>query len=172
MEKILKFLKCNDIEDVYKKIKSYEISEELQEFKNLMIAVSEKQIIGKDITNKKDLIEYLKKDMGFNNLEEFKVLFLDSSNKIIANKTLFKGTVNRNVVYPRVVIEEALKYSTRGLILVHNHPTGLLNPSSKDIELTDVLYDLCENLDIKLIDHIIVSNNNYFSFFENNLIVC
>ena len=173
MKKILKFLKCKDIDEVVSKIKSYEINDELEQFKELMITISKGNIGKKDLTTvkgKTELLNYLKSDIGFKSTEEFKVIYLSSSNRLLGEETLFRGTVDRSVVYPRLIIERALKYPTKGIIFAHNHPSGSLTPSKKDIVLTQELKDLLDVLDIKLLDHIILGEGDHFSFYENGLI--
>ncbi len=173
MKKILRFLKCKDIDEVVIKIKSYEISEELEQFKELMTTISKGNIGKKDLATvkgKTELLNYLRSDIGFKNTEEFKVIYLSSSNRLIGEETLFRGTIDRSVVYPRLIVERALKYPTKGIIFAHNHPSGDLKPSRKDIELTHELKDLLEILDIKLLDHIIISDEDYFSFYDNGFI--
>ncbi|MHA4987969.1 JAB domain-containing protein [Cetobacterium somerae] len=173
MKKILKFLKCKDIDEVVSKIKSYEINEELSQFKELMTTISKGNIGKKDLTTvkgKTELLNYLRSDIGFKNLEEFKVIYLSSSNRLLGEETLFRGTIDRSVVYPRLIVERALKYATKGIIFAHNHPSGDLKPSRKDIELTHELKDLLDVLDIKLLDHIILGEGEHFSFYENGLI--
>ncbi|MEG0645235.1 JAB domain-containing protein [Cetobacterium sp.] len=173
MKKILRFLKCKDIDEVVTKIKSYEISEELEQFKELMTTIAKGNIGKKDLATvkgKTELLNYLRSDIGFKNLEEFKVIYLSSSNRLIGEETLFRGTIDRSVVYPRLIVERALKYPTKGIIFAHNHPSGDLKPSRKDIELTHELKDLLDVLDIKLLDHIILGEGDHFSFYENGLI--
>ena len=173
MKKILRFLKCKDIEEVVAKIKSYEISEELEQFKELMTTIAKGNIGKKDLATlkgKTELLNYLRSDIGFKNLEEFKVIYLSSSNRLLGEETLFRGTIDRSVVYPRLIVERALKYPTKGIIFAHNHPSGDLKPSRKDIELTHELKDLLDVLDIKLLDHIILGEGDHFSFYENGLI--
>ncbi|MGL5767411.1 MAG: JAB domain-containing protein [Sarcina sp.] len=173
MKKILRFLKCKDIDEVVAKIKSYEISEELEQFKELMTTIAKGNIGKKDLATvkgKTELLNYLRSDIGFKNTEEFKVIYLSSSNRLIGEETLFRGTIDRSVVYPRLIVERALKYPTKGIIFAHNHPSGDLKPSRKDIELTHELKDLLDVLDIKLLDHIILGEGDHFSFYENRLI--
>ncbi|MGL4652472.1 JAB domain-containing protein [Cetobacterium sp.] len=173
MKKILKFLKCKDIDEVVSKIKSYEINEELEQFRELMTTIAKGNIGKKDLTTvkaKSELINYLRSDIGFKNTEEFKVIYLSSSNRLIGEETLFRGTIDRSVVYPRLIVERALKHPTKGIIFAHNHPSGDLKPSRKDIELTNELKDLLEVLDIRLLDHLIIGENDYFSFYDNGLI--
>ena len=140
MKKILKFLKCKDIDEVVSKIKSYEINEELEQFRELMTTIAKGNIGKKEA--KSELLNYLRSDIGFKNTEEFKVIYLSSSNRLIGEETLFRGTIDRSVVYPRLIVERALKHPTKGIIFAHNHPSGDLKPSRKDIELTNELKDL------------------------------
>ncbi|MGL5935236.1 MAG: JAB domain-containing protein [Cetobacterium sp.] len=169
----MRFLKCKDIDEVVNKIKSYEINEELEQFKELMTTISKGNIQRKDLTTvkaKSELLSYLRSDIGFKNTEEFKVIYLSSSNRLIGEETLFRGTIDRSVVYPRLIVERALKYPTKGVIFAHNHPSNDLKPSRKDIELTHELKDLLERIDIRLLDHIIIGEDDYFSFYDNGLI--
>lgn len=122
------------------------------------------------IRGKKELIEYLKNDIGFMKNEEFKVIYLNNDNKVVCDEVLFKGTINRSVVYPRKILERGIDTKARGLIFAHNHPSGNLTPSKKDIELTLEMQELLEKVDIKLLDHIIISEDDYYSFYENGLL--
>ncbi|MGL4628520.1 RadC family protein [Cetobacterium sp.] len=124
----------------------------------------------KTLKGKTDLINYLKDDVGSLKSEEFKVIYLSSDNKIVADEILFKGTIDRSVVYPRKIVERAIHNRAKGVIFAHNHPSGNLTPSKKDIELTLEMQELLEKVDIKLLDHIIVSDESYFSFYDNGLI--
>ncbi|MGL5935815.1 MAG: JAB domain-containing protein, partial [Cetobacterium sp.] len=122
------------------------------------------------LKGKADLISYLNLGMGYLKHEEFKILLLDSNNKIVSDETLFCGTIDRSVVYPRLIMEKAILSRARGIIFVHNHPSGNLTPSKKDIEITLEMQELLEKIDVKLLDHFIVSETEYFSFHENGLI--
>lgn len=122
------------------------------------------------LKGKNDLVNYLKDDVGILKSEEFKVIYLSSDNKIVCDEILFKGTIDRSVVYPRKIMERAIDNRAKGIIFAHNHPSGNLTPSKKDIELTLEMQELFDKVDIKLLDHIIVSDKSYFSFYENGLI--
>ena len=122
------------------------------------------------LKGKNDLVNYLKDDVGTLKSEEFKVIYLSSDNRIVSDEILFKGTIDRSVVYPRKIMERAIDNRAKGIIFAHNHPSGNLTPSKKDIELTLEMQELLEKVDIKLLDHIIVSDESYFSFYENGLI--
>lgn len=122
------------------------------------------------IKGKRDLIEYLKTDMGDIKNEEFKIIYLNNDNKIVCDEVIFKGTINRSVIYPRKIMERVINTKARGVIFVHNHPSGNLTPSKKDIEITLEMQELLEKIDVKLLDHIIVSEDDYYSFQENGMI--
>lgn len=122
------------------------------------------------LKNKNELIAYLKNDMGFSKDEEFRVLFLNSANEIIETEILFKGTVDKSVVYPRKILERAMHHNARALVFVHNHPSGNISPSNKDIELTKSMKEFFKIADIYVIDHIIISKDSYFSFLEEGII--
>jgi DNA repair protein RadC len=102
--------------------------------------------------------------------ERFKVIFLDPKNQVIEEKTLFEGTVDSSAVYPREVIKDALRYEASALIFAHNHPSGDPEPSLCDREVTRDLVFAARVIQIKVLDHIIVGNNRYFSFADQGLI--
>ena len=102
--------------------------------------------------------------------ERFKVIFLDPKNQVIEEKTLFEGTVDSSAVYPREVIGDALRYEASALIFAHNHPSGDPEPSLCDREVTRDLVFAARVVQIKVLDHIIVGNNRYFSFADQGLI--
>jgi len=101
--------------------------------------------------------------------EYFYVFYLDTKKNLIERKILFMGTINRSVVHPREVFKNAYLLSASCFICMHNHPTGDVFPSNADIELTNSLIEIGKLNGIELLDHIIVSDNNYFSFYENKL---
>ncbi len=98
--------------------------------------------------------------------ESFMVIFLNTKNQVLHHRIVHEGTVNRAVIYPRRVIEEALAHHASGLILVHNHPSGQSDPSSEDRQLTRALIEATRALDIRILDHIIVGKDDHFSFAE------
>jgi len=115
------------------------------------------------IENPDDLHEYLKASMGPLNREEFKLLYLNRSRHLISEEVLFKGTVDMSVVYPREVVESALRKKASALILVHNHPTDLPMASDEDIQLTIALVKACWTVDIPILDHVVIGRNGYLS---------
>jgi DNA repair protein RadC len=102
--------------------------------------------------------------------ENFKVLFLDAKNQILEEKTLFEGTVDSSAVYPREIIKDALRFDASSLIFVHNHPSGDPEPSPCDKEITRDLVFAARVMQLKVLDHIIIGNNCYFSFADHGLI--
>jgi DNA repair protein RadC len=114
--------------------------------------------------------DYLCQSMSREKKEHFKVLFLNSKNELIEVETLFKGSLTSSAVYPREIMEKALKYNASGLIFAHNHPSGDPAPSNSDKEITRHLTEAGKSMQIKVLDHIIVGNNEYFSFADAGLI--
>lgn len=102
--------------------------------------------------------------------EVFRTLWLDSQYRLISEEIISVGTLNQASVYPREVAHSALMARASAVIISHNHPTGIVNPSKSDKLITDRLQKTLELLDIKLIDHIITGCGNSFSFAENNML--
>lgn len=102
--------------------------------------------------------------------EKFKVIFLDAKNQIIEEKTLFEGTVDSSAIYPREIIKDALRYEASSMIFVHNHPSGDPEPSPCDKEITRDLVFAARLMQLKVLDHIIIGNNCFFSFADQGLI--
>lgn len=124
----------------------------------------------RQITSLTSLVDYCRTSMGGLTDEQFRVIFLNSQNEIIAEEVVQEGTVNQTVVYPRKVLELALKHKATGLILVHNHPSGHLTPSAADRELTRALVQASRTLNLTVHDHLIVSSHGYFSLAEHNML--
>ena len=116
------------------------------------------------------LVDYCRTSMGGLPDEQFRVIFLNSQNEIIAEEIVQEGTVNQTVVYPRKVLELALKHKATGLILVHNHPSGNLTPSAADLELTRALVKAGQALNLTVHDHLIIGRHGYFSLAEKNML--
>ncbi len=124
----------------------------------------------KDLLNSPKLVsDYLKSSLKYSPDEQFRVLFLNTRNRLIKAETLHTGTVNRSVVYPRKVVERALYHHSTGVILSHNHPAGSLTPSPDDIEATKSIRKALDTVEVNLLDHIIIGGNGYFSFAENGI---
>lgn len=112
----------------------------------------------------KDVIEYCRTAMAFADREEFRILFLDKRNHLIADEVQSSGTVDHAPVYPREVVKRALELAATALVLVHNHPSGDPTPSPADIRMTNDLQAIAKPLGIALHDHIIVGRNGHASF--------
>lgn len=114
--------------------------------------------------------DFIKEKLAGNKNETFLAIYLDSKNKIIEYEIITEGTVARATVYPRRLIRKSLDLNASGLVLAHNHPSGDINPSDDDIRFIQELKVLCEPIDIRLLDHIIVGKDRYYSFSEQKLI--
>lgn len=102
--------------------------------------------------------------------EEFYCIYLDAKKRVISYKLLFVGTVNHSMVHPRDIFKEAYNLNAAFIICVHNHPSGDVSPSLDDINVTKRIFEIGNLMGIKLVDHIIVSEGNYYSFLENGKI--
>ena len=102
--------------------------------------------------------------------EAFMVIYMNVKNEVIEHTLLQEGTVDKVAVYPRRIIESALSHHASALILIHNHPSGNTTPSAEDRVLTQEIAEAASTLDIKVLDHLIVGKEGYFSFMENGLL--
>jgi DNA repair protein RadC len=109
------------------------------------------------------VIEYCRAAMAFADKEQFRILFLDKKNQLIADEVQQVGTVDHTPVYPREVLKRALELSATAIVLVHNHPSGDPTPSSADIQMTKAIIDIAGPLGISVHDHIIVGRNGHAS---------
>jgi DNA repair protein RadC len=109
------------------------------------------------------VIDYCRTAMAFADKEQFRILFLDKRNQLIADEVQQTGTVDHTPVYPREVVKRALELSATAIILVHNHPSGDPAPSSADIQMTKSIVDIAGTLGISVHDHIIVGKNGHAS---------
>lgn len=116
------------------------------------------------------LIDYCRSAMAFEDVEQFRVLFLDKRNRLIADEVQQTGTVDHTPVYPREVIKRALEHSATALILVHNHPSGDPTPSSADVAMTRQIQDIAKPLGIALHDHVIIGKTGHASLKGMKLI--
>lgn len=139
----------------------------IKEMGNLYLKQKAKE--KEQITCTEELLNYCKTAMGGLKDEQFCVIYLDAQNKIIDVNTVQEGIVNQAVVYPRKVLEKALKYKASAIILVHNHPSGYIRPSEADIRLTKTIQETAKVLDILVHDHIIVGENRFFSFRQEGI---
>ncbi|MBX9847371.1 MAG: DNA repair protein RadC [Xanthobacteraceae bacterium] len=109
------------------------------------------------------VIEHCRTTMAFENKEQFRIIFLDKRNQIIADEVQQTGTVDHTPVYPREVVKRALELAATAIILVHNHPSGDPTPSHADIQMTQTIIDVAKPLGIAVHDHIIVGKDGHAS---------
>ncbi len=121
----------------------------------------------KKILSYNDLINYLKYDYFDKEREIFKVLYFNTKCMLIKDENLFYGTIDKADIYSREIVKRILKYNAKSVILVHNHPSGDTKPSKQDLSITKELQQIFKYFEIKLSDHIIISNEEYYSFLEN-----
>ncbi len=116
------------------------------------------------------VVEHCRTTMAFSDKEQFRILFLDKRNALIADEVQQQGTVDHTPVYPREVIKRALELSATALVLVHNHPSGDPTPSDADIRMTQTIIDVAKPLGIAIHDHIVVGKQGHVSFRALGLI--
>jgi len=102
--------------------------------------------------------------------ECFAVMFLNGANKYIGCEVLFKGSLTTSAVYPRVIIKRALELDCAALIVSHNHPSGNLQPSRDDLQITNKIKDACVVMDLALHDHLIIAGDKWYSFADNGIL--
>jgi DNA repair protein RadC len=116
------------------------------------------------------LMAYLTATLAREPVEQFRVLFLDTRNRLLADEAMGRGTVNHTPVYPREVVKRALELHATALILVHNHPSGDPTPSAADIDMTREIRGAAAALSIALHDHVIIGNDRWLSFRREGLL--
>ncbi len=109
------------------------------------------------------VLDYCRAAQAFADIEQFRILFLDKRNQLIADEVQQKGTVDHTPVYPREVVKRALELSATAVVLVHNHPSGDPTPSRADIQMTQAIIDVAKPLGIAVHDHIIVGRDGHAS---------
>jgi DNA repair protein RadC len=103
--------------------------------------------------------------------EVFVVIFLDAQNRVICSEEMFRGTLSQTAVYPREVLKKVLQHNAAAVILAHNHPSGVAEPSQADQQLTRALQKALELIDVRVLDHFVIAGNTRpLSFAERNLL--
>ncbi|MBF0776157.1 hypothetical protein BVE84_06075 [Streptococcus azizii] len=125
--------------------------------------IFEEQIVGSEL-----LARRMIQELGSKKQEHLVALYLDTQNKIINQRTIFIGSVNRSIAEPREILHYAVKYMATSIIIVHNHPSGFVKPSRNDILFTETLKKSCDILGLILLDHLIVGQSSYYSLREEN----
>lgn len=113
---------------------------------------------------------YAKNKLFWDKQERFYAIYLNSKAELIAAKLLFIGTLNQSLIHPREIFKHAYLYSASSIVCLHNHPSGNSDPSREDKRISDILFEIGKMQGIKIVDHIIIANNNYFSFAEEKKI--
>ena len=124
----------------------------------------------KKITNAKDVFNLFHDKLKDEKQEHFYVLILNNQNHIIKEEFVSKGVLDSAIVHPREVFKPAIKHSASKIILVHNHPSGNAQPSQEDLEITKKLVEAGKLIDIKVLDHVIIGNGNWWSWLEDDKI--
>lgn len=138
--------------------------------KDVSVLYMEERMFGRDLLSSPQVVyDYLKVSLKGLMDEGFMMLFLDNRNQLIAMETLKNGTVNQAIVFPRKIVERALYHNAVGVLVAHNHPSGSLEPSQEDQEVTKDIREALKTVDITLLDHIIIGGNEFFSFKENQI---
>ena len=122
------------------------------------------------VKNPWDIYKYYMEGLRYKQNEVFKVVLLNTKNEIITDIDVSVGTLNSSLVHPREVFKEAIRRSSNKMILIHNHPSGSVEPSNEDKNITDRLIKCGELIGLEVIDHIIIGDGLYFSFKENMII--
>ena len=122
---------------------------------------------GKPIRSAKDVFDYCSPKLSGADREQFMILHLDTRNRIIKDEIVSVGTLNSSLIHPREVFKSAIKESANSIILAHNHPSGDPEPSEEDKEITTKLFRAGELLSIKVLDHVIIGNECWYSFNEH-----
>lgn len=121
------------------------------------------------IKQSSDVAAYLQAELGHKQLESFVVVYLNRANTIIRQEVISEGGITGTVADPRIILKKALDYHAVSIILCHNHPSGNLKPSKADEQLTNKIKNAAAFLDIQVMDHIIVSEEGYYSFADEGL---
>lgn len=122
------------------------------------------------ISSSNDAYEILKFHLAELRTEEFWAIFLNQSNKVINISQLTQGGINQSIVDIRILFKNALDHFATGIIVAHNHPSGNLKPSSEDIHITKKIKEAGNLMNIQLLDHLIITQNSYLSFADENLL--
>jgi len=122
------------------------------------------------ITDKEVLLSFLRNKIGYEDVEKFYVVYLSSSNEVIAFEESSSGTLDRSSIYPREIYKRVIMENAKSIIIAHNHPSGNTCPSKCDIDITNEIAKGLKNFGALLLEHIIITRDSYFSFLEEGLI--
>ena len=122
------------------------------------------------ISDKEVLLSFLRNKIGYEDVEKFYVIYLSSSNEVIAFEESSSGTLDRSSIYPREIYKRVIMENAKSIIIAHNHPSGNTCPSKCDIDITNEIVKGLKNFGALLLEHIIITRDSYFSFLEEGLI--
>ncbi len=122
------------------------------------------------IESSSDSFKILQPFLGDLQTEQFWAIFLNQNNRILAKSQLSSGGINQSVVDVRILFKTALEHFATGIVVAHNHPSGNLKPSQEDLKITKQIDEAGKLLNIQLLDHVIISQNSYFSFADESLL--
>lgn len=128
------------------------------------------KVMDDSLSSPDKLVNWIRFNIAFKNQEEFFVLYLSSRGTVIKSEVLFKGTKSQSLVSIDEVLRRAVLLRADALVVAHNHPSGFCKPSKEDIDVTDKLANCLKMMDLRLLDHLIVTKCDYFSFKEAGLI--
>lgn len=120
----------------------------------------------KVISSSQETKYYLQKLLNWRDREVFIVLFLDNQHQIIGFEEMFKGTINRVEVHPREIVRQSIKKNAASIILAHNHPSGISEPSLADKQITEKIFNACQLVGIDVLDHLVIGHDDCVSFAE------
>lgn len=132
------------------------------------IYIENNNLGGVILNNSLKIYEYFKDLVGNKKQEYFYTVYVDTKGRYIDKKCLFVGTINNSIVHPREIFKEAYLLSANGIICIHNHPSGDPTPSKEDVMITRKIKEIAMIHGIRLVDHLIVGVNSYYSFYEDN----
>ena len=163
--KEMKYITINKLTEIngIGEVKAIELLAALELGKRVYYIEQKEKVL---LNSSKKIYEYFKNIFIEEYQECFYALYLDTKSKLISYKLLFKGTINSSCVHPREVFKNAFLESAYSIIVIHNHPSGDPSPSKEDIKVTETLMQVGKIMAIPVVDHIIIGNNQYYSFYE------
>lgn len=150
-----------------KKAKALEILAILEIAKRLSNVSSVKE---EELSSPSKIVDWLRFNVGFSNVEQFLCIFLNTSGNILKSEVMFKGSKNQSIVAVDEVLRKAILLKASAIVVCHNHPSGKAEPSMQDRLVTSDLLNACKLMNIKLLDHIIVTKFSYYSFKQEHLL--
>lgn len=125
---------------------------------------------GETFSSSHSVRNYLRLQLAPESREVFASMFMDNHHRLLSFEKLFNGTINEAVVYPRCIVQKAIQYNAAAIIVAHNHPSGVAKPSAADKRVTADLKQILEIINVKLLDHVVVTVSETYSFAEHGLL--